>query len=189
MATKTKPRSSEATWLQNMALRLSRVHFFLLVAFTGYVLTSDAWNLVTRELTWWRWEILGSSLVVCTIIWYLARGIVHNLNYYRALILGLIVMDIALATFLVYTERGMASRGVMFYALPIGVSVALMNRSAIFGTAILSTAAYVLAATRYFYVYFNEGTKAELYTTVGLYCASFFILAAVLWVVVTPDKP
>ena len=57
-----------------------------------------------------------------------------------------------------------------------------------FGTAALSTAAYIMAATRYFYVNFNEGYKIELYTTLALYSVSFFILAALLWVVVTPDR-
>lgn len=171
------------TWLQTGSLRLARVHFYLIAVYAAYIIVSDAWNLVTRELVWQRWAIAGVMLIITTAVWFAARSTVRTGGYYRALIIIMVLLGIALATFAVYTERGMASRGVALYVLPIISSAVLLSRSALFGAAALSTAAYVLAATRYFFVYFNEGYKAELYTTLGLFSAFFFILAAVLWVV------
>jgi len=179
-----RKQTEQANWLQLATIRTARVHFLLIAAYAAINITSDAWALITRELVWQRWLMAGIMLIVTTVVWYAARAVVANLTYYRVLIIALVLLDVALATFTVYTERGMASRGVMLYALPIATSAVMLNKSAIFGTAALCTASYVLAATRYFYVYFNEGYKVELYTTLGLYSAGFFILAALLWVAV-----
>lgn len=174
--------------LQANTVGLARVHFGLIAAYAVFILASDAWGLVTRELTSQRWLVFGALLIVVTIVWYLSRNTSRNVNYYRALILILVLADIALATFAIYTERGMSSRGVALYAIPIVSSAALLSRTALFGTAALCTAAYIMAATRYFYVYFNEGYKIELYSTLGLYSAGFFVLAALLWVVLRNRK-
>lgn len=169
-------------------ISLARVHFGLVAAYAVFILASDAWNLVSRELTSQRWIMFGILLIVTTVVWFLARSATKNANYYRALVLALVLADIALATFAIYTERGMSSRGVALYAIPIVSSTVLLSRTALFGTAALCTAAYVMAATRYFYVYFNEGYKIELYSTLGLYSAGFFVLAAALWIVVRSRK-
>jgi hypothetical protein len=183
-----KKQNSDTSLLQNGAIRLSRVHFWFIGAYAIILMLSDAWNLITRDLVWERWAVTGAMLIVTTLVWYLARANLRSHAYYRALIIALVLMDVGLATFAVYTERGMASRGVALYALAIVTSTGLLNRTAMFGAAALSTACYVLAATRYFYVYFNEGYKIELYSTLMLYSVSFFVLAALLWVVMTPDR-
>lgn len=171
--------------MNKSVIRLARVHFGLAAAYAVFIIASDAWNLVARQLTSERWLMFGVLLVVTTAVWLLARGNIKNDNYYRALVVALVLVDVALATFAVYTERGMSSRGVALYAIPIVSSAVLLSRTAIFGAAAICTAAYVMAATRYFYVNFNEGYKIELYSTVGLYAASFFVLAAILWIVVS----
>lgn len=176
---KDKPTS----WLQLATLRLARIHFLLTLAYSVILIASDAWGLITRELVWQRWAVAMVMLGVTTLVWYLAHGNMKSTTYYKVLIALLVVLDIALATFVVYTERGMASRGVALYALPIAVSAVMLNRSAVYGTAALCTATYVVAVTRYFFVFFNEGYKAELYTTLGFYSAGFFVLAAIMWVV------
>jgi hypothetical protein len=190
MAQKTKKTqsTSETAWMQNATLRISRAHFGLVIAYVFFILASDAWNLVTMELTSQRWIMAGAVTIVTTIVWYLTRANLGSTTYYRTLLTLLVLVDIALATFVVYTERGMASRGVALYAIPIAISAAMLNRSAIFGTAILATTTYVVAATRYFYIYFNEGYKIELYATIGIYSATFFILAAILWIIMTAHR-
>src|SRR5690606_18306207 len=97
---------------------------------------------------------------------------------------ALVLADIIFVTYMVYIDRGMASLVVALYALPIVSSAAMLNRSAIYGTAALCTTVYVAACTRYFYVNFNEGYRLELYTVLGLYSAGFFALAALIWTVV-----
>lgn len=175
--------------LQINAIRLARAHLALAGIYAVFIMMSDAWNLVARSTTSQRWLMFGLLLIVTGLVWFLSRGESNSPTYYRALICALILTDLALATFAIYSERGMSSRGVALYAIPIASSAALLSRSAIFGTAALSVATYVMAATRYFYVYFNEGYKVELYSTLIFYSLGFFVLASILWVAVsTPSN-
>ena len=167
-------------WLQIGLIRLTRIHFVFVGVYTLYIIASDATKLIVDDVVLQRWTMNMVLLVGSVIIWGLARLQSKSSYYYRALIYILITLDIGLASFNVYTQRGMASRAVMLFALPIAVSAIMLSRRAIFMTATLCTAAYSLAAVRYFVVNFNEGYKAELYIEVGFYCACFFILSAVL---------
>lgn len=179
-----KQKVTLTNWLQSGLIRLCRVHFVCIGLFAAYTVAADATKLTTPQLVLQRWTINAIVLSGVVIIWYLARNRVASSNYYRGLIYGLIMLDITLATFNIYTQRGMASRAVMLFGLPIVVSAILLSRTALFLTATLCMAAYSLTAVKYFVDYFNEGFKAELYIEVGFYCAMFFILAAVLSVVI-----
>ncbi|MDQ5972225.1 MAG: hypothetical protein QG553_384 [Patescibacteria group bacterium] len=174
--------------LQQNAERLTRVNLGLAAVLAVFIIASDAWNLVTRELTSQRWMMCGALLLVTAATWYLSRYNSKNPAYYKVLIVGIILAQVVLASFVVFTERGMASRGVALYALPIVSSLALLSRSAVFAAATLCTAAYAVTATQYFYIHFNEGYKAELYATLFLYSAVFYALAFVLSVVMRPKK-
>ncbi len=169
-------------------LRIARVHFALTFIWALAIVLLDAWNYITPEVVLQRWTMAAILLVVTTIVWYSARTNLKSQAFYSGLIVSLVGVDIALATFMVYTERGMASRGVALYALPIVTSALLLRRSAIFATAAICTAAYSLAAVRYFVVNFNEGLNIELYETIAFYSALFFVLAAIIWIVLTPDR-
>ena len=171
-------------WLQTGLIRVCRVHFIFIGALAAYTIAADATRLTTPTLVLQRWSMTAVMLAGIVIAWYLARNNVKNSNYYRVLIYFVILLDIALATFNIYTQRGMASRAVMLYCIPIAVSALLLSRTALFLTATLCTAAYSLAAVKYFVDYFNEGYKAELYIEVGFYCGVFFVLAAVLATIV-----
>ncbi len=171
-------------WLQTGLIRLARIHFVFIGVYALYIIISDGTHLITPQLVLQRWTMNVILLAGTVIIWYLARNRTTNGTYYRVLIYILIMLDIAMAGFNIYTQRGMASRAVMLFALPITVSAILLSRTAIYMTATLCAAAYSLAAVRYFVVNFNEGYKAELYTEVGFYCGCFFLLAAVLTVLV-----
>lgn len=169
-----------ASWLQTGVIRLARIHFIFVGLYALYTIISDGTNLITPNIVLQRWTMNVILLTGTAIVWYLARNRVSSSTYYRVLVFVLILLDIAMASFNIYTQRGMASRAVMLFTLPIVVSAILLNRTAIFMTAVLCTAAYSLAAVRYFVVNFNEGYKAELYSEVGFYCVCFFILAAIL---------
>lgn len=179
-----KKKITFTNWLQTGLIRLCRIHFVLIGLYVIYTIASDATRLVTPEVVLQRWTLIALLLTGVSIVWYLARNKVNNSNYYRALTYCLIVCDIAVATFGIYTQRGMASRAVILFAIPIVVSAILLSRAAIFLTATLCMAAYSLSAVKYFVDYFNEGSKAELYIEVGLYCGVFFVLAAILSVLV-----
>lgn len=181
------PKKKQITftdWLQTGLIRICRVHFVFVAAYAAYTIAADATHLITPEFVLQRWSINATLLVGIGIVWYLARNNVKHSNYYRLLIYGVILLDIMMATFNVYTQRGMAARAVMLYSIPIVVSSLLLSRKALFFTAALCTAAYSLAAVKYFVDFFNEGYKAELYIEVGFYCAVFFVVAAVLSIVI-----
>ncbi|MES2971576.1 MAG: hypothetical protein V4702_04600 [Patescibacteria group bacterium] len=183
MANKTK--ISLVSWLQSGLIRLCRIHFVVIAIYAVYIIAADATALITPSLVLQRWTANALMLGGVGIIWYAAHNIkTQNSNYFRLLIYVLILMDIGMATFNVYTQRGMASRAVMLFAVPIVVATILLSRTALFLTATLCTAAYSLAAIKYFVDFFNEGYKAELYIEVGFYCAMFFIIAAILSIVI-----
>lgn len=163
---------------QLLVLRLARIHFVYVLAFAAMIIVADSWALIAPESTLRRWTMAAVMLVTTTVIWYAARQ--KPRPWQAWLPYALVILDIAVATFMVYEERGMASRGVALYAIPLVVAALTGGRSIVLATASLSTAAYGLAAIRYFVTYFNEGYKVELYATIGFYSAMFFILSALL---------
>ncbi len=160
------------------------MHFFYTSAFALTIVLYDAWKLIPPEAVLSRWTTAAVMLAATTIIWYLDRTARLKAVQDNLLITGFIALDIYVAAFLVYAERGMASRGVALFAVPIAVSALLRSRTALFGTASLCVAAYSFAAVRYFVVFFNEGFKIELYSTIAFYSAWFFVLAGVLAILV-----
>lgn len=166
--------------LQQRLLRIARVHFVYTFAFIVSIMVYDAWNLIAPEDVLGRWKIAAFMLVTTTLVWYAAKSqsqkpVLFNLGIYT-----LILMDLYVAGSLVYAERGMASRAVMLFVIPIITSVALQRASALFATASLAIATYTFMAVRYFVVNFNEGYKIELYATLGFYCLMFFVIAGAL---------
>lgn len=175
--------------LQASIVSVSRVHFAFVLLAALQIMIYDAWKLVTPEYVLWRWVAVVLLLVVVTAVWYLAKVVSsQSLTLYTGFVFVLIVADITFASFSVYMQRGMASRAVALYAIPIIVSTILLSRAALFATALLCIAAYVLTAVSYFVLNFNEGYKIELYGEVGFYSALFLLLAALLWAVIRPKK-
>lgn len=182
-------KSKRLQQLQAAVVNVSRVHFWLVLIFTAQIIIYDAWALITPETVLSRWIALALLLAVSTIVWYLARVIyAKSVGIYTGLVALLVVGDIAFASFNVYSQRGMASRAVALYALPIIISAVLNSRAAILATAALSIAAYASTAISYFVLNFNEGYTVELYGEVGFYSALFLVLAYLMWAVIRPRK-
>lgn len=181
------PQKTDSRNLLKRVQRLARVHFLFAGAFAAQILIFDAWQLIAPAAVLQRWVAVLSLLTASTIIWYLAHGQryasrAHWLVFYLAL------ADIAFAAFAVYSQRGMASRAVALFLLPIIVVTALRNRAAILATSVLCGAAYITAAVAYFVLHFNEGYKIELYGEVGFYFVMFIVAGALLAALTTPDK-
>ncbi len=173
-------------YLRSCVVRATRVHFALVFVLASSIVIFDGWNYITLENALNRWMIVAALLVVNTVVWYASRNLGKKSGYYKALMLGLIVSDIAVAAMFVYNDRGIASPAVMLYAIPIATSAVLYSRRALFATAALCTAAYNLTVVSYFVLNFNEAITVQLYGTAALYSAVFFVIAALLWVVITP---
>jgi hypothetical protein len=176
--------TAPTNWLQVNLVRVVRIHFLFVLAYAISVIYYYGWKLIPAITMRQRWTVAAVMLIIVTIIWYAARQNIGSKFYYKGLAFALIASDIVLAAFSVYTQRGMASRSVALFAVPIIVSTILMSRSALFATATLCTAAYSLAVIRYFTDFPSEGYQIEMYGDLVYYSAMFFIIAGLLWVLV-----
>jgi len=174
--------------LRAQTLRLSRAHFVYVLILASQIILYDAAKLISPESVLNRWAITAGLLVVTTLVWALAHQANKSNLLYEKLIYALILADIAVASFSVYSQRGMASRAVLLYVIPIVVAASLGKRVVLFGTAMLSIAAYTTTAIMYFVLNFNEGYKVELYGEIGFYSAIFLLLASLLWGAVSPKQ-
>lgn len=167
-------------WLQISSLRLARVRFFFILLFAAVIIAADAWKLIPPEVVLDRWTVAGLALAVNAIIWYFSRSGSQKESFYKGLIFTQIILDIAVASFLIYSQRGVASNAVMLYALPLIVSAVLLSRAALFATAFLSVATYAMVTVRYAITYPGEGYRVELYSELAFYGGIFFVIAALL---------
>jgi hypothetical protein len=175
-------------WLQVSSLRVSRVRFAVLVAFAVSTIAGDAWNLIPAGTVLQRWTLLGIVAMINTVIWYASRTNVKSEFYYKVLIFAQIALDLVVVSLFVYSQRGIASRGVMLYALPLVTSAVLLTRSAVYAAATLCASAYALTCIRYQFLHPGEAYKVELYSELFFYGAAFFAIAALLHIVIRSKK-
>ena len=183
MAKKLAPGTN---WLQTTAVRVTRVHFLYIAAYVLSIIVFDSWNLYTHEAVSELWTAVGILLAINTVLWYLARMKFSNNTIYIAIVLILIAADIIFAAYNVFWQRGLASKAVALFAIPIVTAAVLRSRSTLLATATLSAAAYSIVSVRYFYLNYGESFRVELYGTVGFYSALFFVLAGLLMVIIQP---
>lgn len=177
------------SWLQTNTVRIARLHFVYVLAFAASIIAYDAWKLITNQTLIERWTVAIVMLVIVTIVWLIARSTLLTKGLYQGILGMLIVADILLASYLVYAGRGMASRSVVLFAIPIIVSCIFLSRSIIYATTTVSVAAYTYAAIKYFADHPSEGYKVELYGDLFFYSAALFVLASCLWVFVRSVSP
>lgn len=173
--------------LQNFrasVIRLAVIHFFYILAFAVSVIVYDASQLISPDAVLYRWKLAAAMTALTTAVWYAARTSKDKPNIHKLLVGVLVLADILFASLLIYNDRGMASLAVALYAVPITTATVLLSRSAVLATASLCTAAYALVSVKYFVDFFNEGYKVQLYSSIGFYGATFFVLALILITVV-----
>lgn len=174
--------------LRTKTRRVAKLHFVYAFVLAVQLIAFDAAKLITPETTLKRWISIAILLIVTTVVWYISKDLLGQASTLKKLLFTLIVSDIAMASFLVYLTRGMASRAVALYAIPIIVSAVLSRRSAVIATACLSIAAYVSTAIAYFVLNFNEGYKIELYGEIAFYSAIMLLFSSLIWVFIRPYK-
>lgn len=167
-------------WLNVGLQKVAVFHLMLIIGYSIQNISYDASKVLTPEVVLWRWLASGALAIVAVLVWYLAHNQNNNVATYKRLLFMIITADIVFASFNVYTQRGMASRAVALYAVAIVASAILLNRAAIYTTAVLSSAAYILTGVAYFTLNFNEGYKAELYGEILFYSFMFIVIAGLL---------
>ncbi|MDQ2973756.1 MAG: hypothetical protein M3Q79_04775 [bacterium] len=181
-----KPINLEANWYHSSLLGAVKIHFYFIVVYAAYTGLSKAWNVITNEASLWRWVALGILSVIVITVWWLSRQTNKAHGYYKLLLQTLIVSDVLFASFNVFSQRGMASRAVALYALPIIVAACLLKVRWLVATTLLCAVSYIFSAWWYFHTHFNEGYKAELVFEVGFYSLFFMVLGASLLVLIRP---
>lgn len=184
----TKKSSTPSNWLRATAVRITRFHFLYIAAYMASIIVFDSWNLITHQAVSNFWTAAGVMLGVNTILWYISRMKFGSDMPYIVILLGLILADIIFAGLTVYWQQGLASKAVALFAVPLITAAALRSRTTLLATTSLCVASYSTATIRYFNAHYGESFRVELYGDVGFYCAMFFVLAGLLWVVIRPDQ-
>ncbi len=174
--------------MQTAVVRVTRVHFVYIAAYILATIVFDSWNLYTHEAVRQLWTAAGILLVINTIIWFLARQNYANKSFYVFNVLALVLADVVFATYNVYWQQGLASKSVILFTVPIVTAAVLRSRSLLLGTTTLCAAAYSTVSVRYFFENYGSGYRVELWGTIGLYSAVFFILALLLMIIIRPTN-
>lgn len=167
-------------YLRNSLTGFCKLQFVLITLIIGQTIIYDASKLITPEVVLDRWFVIAGLLVVNGLIWYLVKSRAGHAALYKSLLGLMVLSDILLASYFVYEGRGMASKAVILFVIPIVIAGALKSKSALFATAIFSISAYTLAAVSYFVINFNEGYKVELYGEIGFYSVILLLVAGLL---------
>jgi hypothetical protein len=183
-----KKSTQAADWLQTTAVRLTRVHFVYVAFYLLSVVIFDTWNLYTHEATSQLWTAGGVLLGIVALLWFCARLKFSNYWIYIAIIMALIVADIVFASYLVWWQRGLYSKAIMLYTVPIITAASTRSRSILLTTTTVSAAAYSTVSVRYFFQNYGMGYRVELWGTVGFFSAMLFVLALLLMVIIQPTK-
>lgn len=169
--------------IRSSFVRIAKFHVIIAMFFGLQIIAYDAAKLITPEVVLKRWVITGLLILAGTVCWYLARlndshTVIRNLAWF------LISVDMVVASFSVYTQRGMASRAVFLFILPILVAGTLHRWGMIYLTAIIAVITYTTTAIAYFVLNFNEGYKIELYGEIFFYSALLLASAGMVWALV-----
>ncbi len=175
-------------WLHETTLRLTRVHFAYITIYAMAIVIFDSWNLITAYAVGRRWTAAAIMLTITCFLWYAVRLTQLGAKRYYGIFAALLAADIVFAGWNVYTQRGMASKAVMLFAVPIVSAALLRSRSTILAVATLCTAAYSLALVRYFTAHYGEGFRIELYGETFFYSAMFYVLAWLLIIWIEPRR-
>ena len=165
-----------------------KAHFMLIAIYITQLILFDSSKLIAPEIVKERWISIALLAVACALIAYLVQINPKNIRLHKVLIFVLASVDMAFASHNVYISRGMASRAVFLFVIPLIVIALLMSLSALLLTATICVAVYITTTVSYFVNNFNDGYKVELYGEVGFYSAMFYVVAYLLWAVVKNRK-
>lgn len=181
-------KQKNSNWLKESLIKVSKLQLVFVVLYIAQIIAYDAAKLITPETVLNRWYAAAGLTVVATLVWYVVKTKTTSISQDRLLVWLLIIANILFATYNVYAQRGMASKAIVFFFIPVIISAVLLSRAALFSTAILCIAAYTTAAVAYFVNYFNEGYKIELYGEILFYSSTLILVSALTWIIVK-NKP
>jgi hypothetical protein len=167
---------------QQNSVNAARLGFIFLGIYGISIIIYQAWKLMPNDVLRSRWILLLVALTINTTLWFFSRFRKLADLYYLGIVFLQVCMYLAIATFTVYTERGMASNAVILYAIPLAITALTYSGKALFACAVLCSSAYTAAAVTYFNDYPSEGYKVELWGGILFYSLILFLLSMLLWV-------
>ena len=159
--------------------KLAKFNFLFVVGFALHTIIFDGGNVLTRQGVYHRWLFFALLLAVYTAYWAACKKATKSYQIFRVLLLC-VTAELVLAGFITYWERGMASTSTILYALPIASMALWRSRTYTIGVSILASATYALAATKYFYDFFNEGYRVQLYGEIFFYAVIFIVVGSII---------
>ena len=168
--------------------RVAGIHFLYIIALIAQLIAYDAGKLIEPVVVLRKWAVITLLIVVVAVIWYWVQMKNVTQNTLHKLAFTLITTDIFIASFHVYLQRGMASKAVFLYVIPLIVAACLQRKSALIATSLVCIAAYTLSSIAYFVLNFNEGYKLELYGEIGFYSGMLLFVSLALWLIVRPNQ-
>lgn len=167
--------------------KLPKYNFAFLAAFAVYIIIFDGGNVLTREAIYHRWMFVAVLLIVFSLFWMATKKATSRNLIIGALLLC-VLAELALAGFTTYWERGMASMSTVLYIVPIASMALSRSRTYTVGTALLASAAYTFASTKYFYDRFNEGYRVQLYGEIFFYSVVFLVVGWIIAMIAHESK-
>jgi len=168
--------------------RMTGLHFLYIIALIAQLIAYDAGKIIEPIVVLRRWGVIALLIVVVAAIWYWVQKKNVTQSTLHKLAFILISVDIFVASFHVYIQRGMASKSVFLFIVPLLVAACLQRKSALISTSLFCVAAYILSSIAYFVLNFNEGYKLELYGELGFYSAVLLLTSLALWLVSRPQQ-
>jgi hypothetical protein len=160
--------------------RVVKWHAGLLGLFVASLLIYEAWNLLTSQALLERWLVIAVLTATLIFVNTASRPIVPKTSYYNYLIIAIITVDIFITSYLVFSQRGMASKAVALFFIPIIASRMFNSIRAIYITTATCAIAYATMTITYFFNNPSEGYKVELYGETAFYAVLLFIGAGIL---------
>lgn len=179
MSTKKQINNIQITVIRSLRLGIA---FTIIFGLSNLIY--KAWRLLTPDILQQRFYIAGTLLLIHIVMLAFATKHYSSVTTYKLIMWLQTLSFLTLAGYCIYSERGMASNAVVLFIVPIIISSLQRSGKALLATTTLAATIYSASAIIYFRQFPSEGYKVELYGGLLFYCAVFYVIAALLWVLI-----
>ncbi len=121
-----------------------------------------------------------AGLAVNGLLWTATLPKRWGLEYYRAIAFFQVLLDMGLASYVIYSQKGFYSRATLLYAVPILAGGLLFQRGFSYLVAALSSLAYTATLLLYASHHPHEYLLRDALVPMLFYSCVFFVLAAIV---------
>jgi signal transduction histidine kinase len=122
----------------------------------------------------------GIGVIVNTVLWGLTKFKKQPLIYYQIIAVGQILLDVTLASGIIYLQNGLASRTTLLFAIPIVGAGLLFTRTFAYIAAAFSAIGYTTALVLYRHAHPGSYELNQVTLPAVFYGVTFFIIAIIV---------